>query len=237
MNQSPNPSGSYPSTAADLYDEGLRSYMLKIYNHMVAGLAVTGLVAFWLASSPETMAAIIGSWLVFPAIFAPFLGVFLISFGVRSMSASAVTTIFYIWCASFGISMSFVAVQYSGADIARAFFITSGAFAALCAYGYTTRTPLSGMAAFLVVGLFGIVLSSIVNLFLGSSALEFAISAASVVVFGGLAAWDTQKLKENYNAADDAESSSKLAILGAVDLYLDFLNLFLAILRLMGNKK
>lgn len=223
------------AAAAD-YDAGLRSFMLGVYNHMMAGLGVTGIVAFMVAASPDMMAAIHGSPLKWVVMLAPLAGVLVLSFGIHRMSLSTARTVFYGYAGAMGLSLSYIAAAYAGADLARAFFITAGAFAGLSLYGYTTRRDLTAMGAFLVIGLVGLILASVVNLFVGSTALEFALSVISVLIFGGLTAWDTQKLKESYAAGRGAEDSGKLALMGALSLYLDFINLFISILRLTSSR-
>ncbi len=224
-------------TAALDIDVGLRQYMLRVYNYMTAGLALTGVVAYLTASSPTVMQAVFGTPLMWVAVFAPVALVFFMSFRIHKMSFATAQTVFWIYAALNGVAFASIFLAYTGTSIARVFFITAGTFAAVSLYGYTTKRDLTGFGSFLFMGLIGIVIASIVNLFLASSALAFAVSVIGVLVFTGLTAYDTQKIKEWYAAGDDAESMGKKAIFGALNLYLDFINLFLMLLRLFGNRE
>ncbi|TCT11848.1 hypothetical protein EDC22_103161 [Tepidamorphus gemmatus] len=228
-----------------VYDEGLRAYMLQVYNYMAIGLAVTGLVAFGAFSMAIDATgqltafgeAIYVSALKWVIIFAPLAMVFLLSARIGSMSQSGAQMAFWVFAALMGLSLSSIFLVFTGTSIARVFFITAASFGALSLYGYTTKKDLSGWGSFLFMGLIGIIIASIVNLFIGSSALQFAVSVIGVLVFAGLTAYDTQQIKEMYDANDDGTVSGRKAIMGALRLYLDFINLFVMLLQLFGNRE
>jgi FtsH-binding integral membrane protein len=200
-------------------------------------LALTGIIAYLVAQSPDMVHAIFGTPLSFIVMLAP-LGLALwLSFGLRSMSAGTAQVVFWIYAAAMGLSLSFIFLVYTDVSIARTFFITAGTFAAMSLWGYTTKRDLTGMGHFLIMVLFGIIISSVVNIFLPSTGLPFAISMIGVLLFTGLTAYDTQKIKFMYNQAWSADSQQKLAIIGALNLYLDFINLFMYLLRFMGNRR
>ena len=218
-------------------DVGLRRYMLSVYNYMAGGLAVSGLIAYLVASSPTLLRAVWGSGLMWVVMLAPVALVFFFSFRIQKMSFGAAQLTYWIYAALMGLSLSFIFLAYTGTSIARVFFITAGTFAAMSLYGYTTRRDLTGMGSFLFMGLIGIILAGLVNIFIQSTALQFAISVIGVIVFVGLTAYDTQKIKEWYVANDDGATMGKKAIFGALNLYLDFINLFLMLLRLFGSSR
>ena len=217
-------------------DEGLRAYMLRVYNYMTIGLVVTGLVALLTASSPAAMNAIYGTPLKWLVMLAPLGFVMFLSFGIHRMSFMTAQAVFWVFCTVMGVSLSYIFMVYTGGSIARVFFITAGAFAGLSLFAYTTKKDLSGMGTFLFMGLIGIIIASVVNIFLASSALHFAISVIGVLVFSGLTAYDTQNIKNEYSEFHDQETAGKLAIMGSLRLYLDFINLFIMLLRLFGNR-
>ncbi len=217
-------------------DAGLREYMLRVYNYMAGGLAITGVVAYAAAASGLTQ-QMIHSGLFLLVVFAPLALVFFLSFRINSMSLGAAQGSFWGYAGLMGLSLSTVFLAYTGASIAQTFFITASTFLAMSLYGYTTRRDLTGMGSFLMMGLFGIIIASIVGIFLHSAALQFAISIIGVIVFTGLTAWDTQRIKEMYWQGDGTAVAGKKAIMGALTLYLDFVNLFLMLLRLMGNQR
>lgn len=226
------------------YDVGLRQYMLGVYNRMVAALALTGVVAFGttlLAVQDGALtpfgAAIYASPLKWLVMLAPIGMVFLLSARVKSMSLGGAQVAFYAFAAMMGLSLSSIFLVYTGESVARVFFITAAAFGGLSLYGYTTKRDLSGMGSFLIMGLFGIIIASVVNIFLGSTALQFAISVIGVLVFAGLTAYDTQRIKEMYSELDQSDVAGKKAIMGALSLYLDFINLFIMLLHLFGNRE
>jgi FtsH-binding integral membrane protein len=218
-------------------DQALRAYMLQVYNLMASGLLLSGIVAVVVAQSPAMMSAIFGSGLGIVAMLAP-IGILLaMSFGASRMSASALSMLYWVFVASFGLSLAAVFQIYTATSIVRVFFITAGTFGAMSLYGYTTQRDLTGWGSFLFMGLIGIIIASVVNIFLGSSALQFFVSVASVLVFTGLTAYDTQRIKVDFYEGDAAEVQSKKAIFGAVSLYLNFLNLFMALLQLIGTRR
>lgn len=223
--------------AIERIDEGLRAYMLAIYNYMGLGLAITGLTAFVVATTPALWQPIFGTPLKWLVMLAPLGFVFFLSARVHHMSVSAAQLTFWAFAVVMGLSMASIFLVFTGQSIARVFFITAGTFGAVSLYGYTTKRDLSQFGSFLIMGLIGIVIASLVNLFLGSSALQFAISVIGVLVFTGLTAWDTQRLKEEYVASMSGEMVAKQAIMGALSLYLNFINLFMMLLQLFGQNR
>ena len=217
-------------------DAGLRQYMLSIYNYMTVALVITGLVAFGVSQSPAAMQAIFGTPLKWIVMLAPLGFVFLFSARIHAMTPSTAQMVFWAFAATMGLSMASIFLVFTGTSIARVFFITAATFGATSLYGYTTRTDLSKFGSFLFMGLIGIVLASLVNIFIGSSALQFAISVIGVLLFTGLTAYDTQRLKELYADSYDRDSLSRIAIMGALQLYLDFINLFTFLLQLLGQR-
>jgi len=224
------------AAVADI-DVGLRQYMLKVYNFMTGGLVLTGLVAYGVAGSPTILRAIYGTPLQWVVMLAPIGFAMLFGFRIQKMRASTAQMLYWAFAAVMGLSLSYIFLAYTGASVARVFFITAGTFAGMSLYGYTTKRDLAGIGSFMMMGLIGIILAMLVNLFLHSSALQFAISVIGVIVFVGLTAWDTQRIKEMYAAGDGAEIGTKKAILGAFQLYLDFINLFVMLLQLLGNRR
>ncbi|HJP20759.1 MAG: Bax inhibitor-1/YccA family protein [Alphaproteobacteria bacterium] len=227
--------GSSPIDAA--VDEGLRAYMLRVYNYMASALALSGVVALAVSSSDSLVALIFGSPLQWVVILAPLGLVFFLSARVNKMSASAAQTTFWIFAGLMGVSLASIFLVYTPVSIVRVFFITAGTFGAMSFYGYTTKKDLSGWGSFLFMGLIGIIIASVVNIFLASSALHFAISVIGVLIFVGLTAYDTQKIRNNYLEADGHEVATKKAVMGALTLYLDFINLMLMLLRLFGERR
>lgn len=229
------------SPSAAMIDEGLRAYMLKVYNLMAMGLALTGVAAYatyqLAVSSPAFAQAIYGSPLRWVVMLAPLAMVFFLSFRIHKMSVSTAQMTFWAYSAIMGVSLSSIFMIYTGGSIVQTFFVTAASFGALSLYGYTTKRNLSAMGSFLIMGLFGLIIASLVNLFLASSALDFAISVIGVFLFAGLTAWDTQQIKESYFEADSAETAGRKAIMGALSLYLDFVNMFLFLLRFLGNRE
>ncbi|MDR3515138.1 MAG: Bax inhibitor-1/YccA family protein [Azospirillaceae bacterium] len=220
-----------------LYDEGLRQFMLRVYNYMAIGLVLTGFVAFFVASSPALYVPLFTTPLKWVVMLAPIAFVFFLSARVATLSPGTTQVLFWVFSGLMGLSLSTIFLVYTGGSIARVFFITAATFAATSLYGYTTRQDLTRMGSFLFMGLIGIVIAGVVNIFIGSTALQFAISVIGVVVFTGLTAWDTQQIKETYDEAWGQEAVSKLAIMGALRLYLDFINLFISLLQLVGDQR
>ena len=217
-------------------DEGLRAYMLRVYNYMVTGLALTGVIAYIVASTPVVFNAIFGSGLHWVVILAPLGLVIFLSARIHKMSAATAQISYWIFAAMMGLSLASVFVVYTGESVARVFFITSATFAAMSLYGYTTKRDLTALGSFLMMGLIGIVIAMVVNFFIGSTMVQFVISVLGVLIFVGLTAYDTQKIKQMYNEMDGSETAGKKAIMGALRLYLDFINLFLMLLHLFGNR-
>merc|ERR1711939_560203 len=231
-------------------DEGLRAYMLKVYNYMATGVLLTGIIALFSfkmsvvtdASGTISGFTSIGNALFFSGLkwivmLAPLGVVFYMSFGINKMSSTKAQTVFWIFASLMGLSLSWILLVYTGVSVARVFFITSATFGAMSIYGYTTKRDLTKFGSFLMMGLIGIIIASLVNIFLKSSMMYFVISIIGVLVFVGLTAYDTQKIKNMYLASDTVEISGKKAIMGALTLYLDFINLFIMLLRLFGQRR
>lgn len=232
---------SQVGTRADAgIDEGLRAYMLKVYNLMAIALVVTGAVAYGTASLATTNPAfaqlLYASPLRWVIMLAPLAFIFFFSFRIDRMSVSAAQMTFWAFAAIMGLSLSSIFLVFTGASITQTFFVTAAAFGALSLFGYTTRRDLTAMGSFLIMGVFGIIIAMLVNLFLQSSALQFAISAIGVLVFAGLTAYDTQKIKESYYEGDVAVMGRN-AIMGALTLYLDFVNMFSFLLNFLGDRE
>jgi FtsH-binding integral membrane protein len=218
------------------YDLGLRRYMLSVYNYMASGLVLTGIVA-WLGADSGVYQQIAHTPLLYVVLLAPIALVWLLAARIHTMSLGAAQLTFWIYAALMGLSLSAIFLVYTGTSIAETFFITAATFLGMSLYGYTTRTDLSKMGSFLVMGLFGIIIAGLVNIFIGSTALQFAISVIGVLVFTGLTAWDTQRIKEQYDAASAGEVVARTALLGALMLYLDFVNLFMFLLQFLGQRR
>ncbi|MBW9114361.1 Bax inhibitor-1/YccA family protein [Rhizobium cauense] len=228
----------------EMIDQGLRSYMLRVYNLMALGLAITGVAAylgfnFAVQDGQLTQFGVLlfQSPLRWVVILAPLAAVFFLSFRINRMSVAAAQTTFWVYAALVGLSLASIFLVYTQSSITQTFFVTAAAFGALSLYGYTTKRDLSAMGSFLIMGLFGLIIASIVNIFLASSALQFAVSVIGVLIFSGLTAYDTQRIKELYYEADGAEVAGRKAIMGALTLYLDFINLFMFLLQFMGDRK
>lgn len=218
------------------YDEGLRAFMMGIYNYMALALAVTGGVAY-LTYASGLLAMMVGSPVMWVVMLAPLGFILALSFGVNRMSVSTLQMTFWGFAVVMGLSMSSIFAVFTGASIARTFFVTAGAFAALSLYGYTTKRDLSAMGKFLFMALIGLLLAMIVNLFVASSGMQMMISVGGVLIFAGLTAYDTQRLKETYSASYDSVAMAKLSIMGALSLYLDFINMFQFLLHFLGNRE
>lgn len=237
-------------------DEGLRAYMLRVYNLMALGLVITGAAALgtaMFATTTDPAAAVTTlangkmlnafgysiyfSPLKWVIMLAPLAAVFFLSSQVHKLSVSTAQTVFWAFSGLMGLSLSSIFLIYTPASITQTFFVTAAAFGSLSLYGYTTRRDLTAMGSFLIMGLFGLILAMLVNLFLKSSALDFAVSAIGVLIFAGLTAFDTQKIKEMYFEGDETMVAGRKAVMGALTLYLDFINLFLFLLRFLGNRE
>ncbi|RWH76821.1 MAG: Bax inhibitor-1/YccA family protein [Mesorhizobium sp.] len=223
--------------AGAVYDEGLRQHMLRVYNYMGVGLVVTGVIAFVVASTPALYVPIFSTPLKWVVMLAPLAFVLLFSFRIQTMSAAGAQAMFWAFCAVMGLSLASVFLVFTGTSIARTFFIAATMFGATSLYGYTTKRDLTQFSSFLIMGLIGVVIASIVNIFLGSTALQFAISVIGIAVFIGLTAWDTQTIKEQFAENFGAESQQKLAVFGAFSLYLNFINIFQLLLNFTGERE
>ena len=230
-------------------DAGLRAHMIRVYNYMMAGLAATGLVAWFTFSAAVTQTAsgslaltpfgqaIFSGPLMWILVLAPLALVFVISFGINRLSAGAALALFFVYAGLLGVSLSSIFLVYTHQSITQVFFITAATFGAMSLWGYTTQRDLTGMGSFLFMGLIGIIIASLVNIFLHSSGLNWVISVLGVLIFTGLTAYDTQKIKEMYDVMDDGTIAGRKAVMGALSLYLDFINLFLMLLRLFGDRR
>ena len=218
-------------------DEGLRAYMLKVYNYMGTALLLSGIVAYAVAHTPALMQVIFGTPLMWVVMLAPLGMVFFLSARIEKMNFATAQTTFWIFAALMGASLASIFVIYTQTSIVRVFMITAVTFGAMSLWGYTTKRDLSGMGSFLMMGLIGIIVASLVNLFIQSSMMHWVISVIGVLVFTGLTAYDTQKIKEMYLASDGQVVMGKKAIMGALKLYLDFINLFIMLLHLFGNRE
>ncbi|HPF47414.1 MAG TPA: Bax inhibitor-1/YccA family protein [Emcibacteraceae bacterium] len=232
-----------PAQKAEI-DEGLRAYMLTVYNYMASALALTGLAAYVTANTPALLnlfysvqgGMLAPTMLGYIVMFSPLAFVLALSFGVNRMQASTMQMVFWGFSVVMGLSLSNILLMYTGASVAKTFFVTAAAFGSLSLYGYTTKKNLSGFGSFLIMGLFGLIIASVVNMFMQSTMMEFVISVIGVLIFAGLTAYDTQRIKLMYLESDHSEIASKKAIMGALSLYLDFINMFLYLLRFMGNR-
>jgi FtsH-binding integral membrane protein len=238
------------TTATATYDAGLRAHMLRVYNYMTGALAVTGLVAYAVANTPALLnlffhevitasgSGYAPTMLGYLVAFAPIGLVLLFSFRLHAMSLGAAQTVFWSYAALLGASLSTIVLFYTTASVATAFFVTAAAFGSMSLYGYTTGRDLTGIGSFLFMGLIGLVVASLVNIFLQSAAINFMVSVLGVVIFTGLTAWHTQSIKqEYYMVGGDSTMAGKAAIRGALLLYMDFINIFLSLLRLMGSRR
>ena len=230
-------------------DVGLRAYMLRVYNYMAAGVALTGVVA-WLIFNAAVQTSASGQLVLTsfgqtiyggPVMIVLFLGtlgiVFFLSFRINRLQTGTALALFMLYAGLLGVMLSSIFLTYTHGSIARTFFISAASFGALSLYGYTTQRDLSPIGSFLVMGLFGLILAMVVNIFLKSTGLDFAISAVGVLIFAGLTAWDTQRIKEMYSVNDDGTVAGRKAVMGALTLYLDFINLFLFMLRFLGDRR
>ena len=247
-----NPNYTQPRTVGraevGVVDQGLRAYMLRVYNYMGLGVAITGMVAYMTYAMSVVQseaglqltsfgAFIFTSPFKWVVIFAPLALVFFLSARINSMSLAGAQIAFWVFAALMGLSIASIFLVYAHASIARVFFITAASFGALSLFGYTTGRDLSGWGSFLFMGLIGIIIASLVNLFVASTALQFAVSVIGVLIFAGLTAYDTQQIKEMYSVNDDGSVAGRKAVMGALRLYLDFINLFMMLLQLFGNRR
>ncbi len=244
------PGASRATAASAALDEGLRTYMLRVYNWMASGLLLTGIIA-WVIANTSAINAFYplvatpygmhrtASALALASIFAPLGFVLVLSFGINRLSTRTAQTLFWLFCATMGASITNIFLVYTGTSIARTFFITAGTFAGMSIWGYTTRADLSRWGSFLMMGLFGVIIASVVNIFVHSTGLQFVISVAGVLVFVGLTAYDTQRIKATYVQfayAEGPEQAAKRSVYDALSLYLNFINLFMLLLQLTGSR-
>ncbi len=218
-------------------DEGLRSFMVRVYMYMALGLSLTAMVAYYVASTPALIKALVVPPMGYVFMFAPLGVVLFLSFRLDRIAASTAQMLFWAYAGLMGISLSMIFLIYTSASIAKIFFVSASLFGSMSLYGYTTQRDLTSMGSFLTMGLWGIILASLVNIFLKSGPMEMVISIIAVLVFTGLTAYDTQTIKEIYMNSDDQDVATKKAVFGALQLYLDFVNIFLSLLRLFGERR
>jgi uncharacterized protein len=222
-------------TQSAAYDAGLRSYMLSVYNYMASGVLLTGIVALFAANSGFTQ-SLAGSPLMWVIILAPLAFILVMNFGINKLSTGALQACFWGFATVMGLSMSTIFLVYTGTSIAQTFFATAAAFAGLSLYGYTTKKDLSGMGTFLIMGVVGLLVAMIINIFLQSGTMALVISAVGVLIFAGLTAYDTQRIKSLYAYVAGTDMMGKTVIMGALSLYLDFVNMFQFLLSFMGSR-
>jgi FtsH-binding integral membrane protein len=249
FNRNPAVRGGFGADRAAAIDAGLRAYMIRVYNYMAIGVALTGLVAWLTFNAAVTEGAggalaltsfgqtVFGSPLKWVLMLAPIAMVFFISFRIDRLEAGTARMLFFAFAALMGLSMSVIFLVFTQTSITRVFFISAATFGALSLYGYTTKRDLSAMGSFLFMGLIGIIIASLVNIFLASTMMQFIISVVGVLVFAGLTAYDTQKIKEMFDPMDDGTIAGRKAVMGALSLYLDFINLFQMLLQLLGDRR
>ena len=235
------------SAATTAIDAGLRAYMLQVYNYMLGALALTGATAWAIANIPSVAAVFFAvnpatnaiglTVLGMVGVFAPLAFVLFLSFRIQQMSLATAQITFWLYAGVMGISIASILFIFTGESVARVFFITAATFGAMSLWGYTTKRDLSGMGSFLFMGLIGIIIASVVNMFLLSSMVQWVVSILGVIIFTGLTAYDTQRIKESYVASDDGTAAGKKAVMGALRLYLDFINLFMMLMQLLGNRR
>lgn len=218
-------------------DQGLRAHMLRVYNYMASAVALSGIVAALIASSPTMTALIFGTPLKWVFMLAPLGFVLVLSWKFDTMSKTAVQALFWAYAACIGVSFAAILLVFTGASVARAFFISAAMFAGMSLYGYTTKADLTKFSTFLIMGVIGIFIAMIVNMFIGSSALQFAISVIGVLVFCGLTAWDTQRIKDTYVEYAGTEIEDKLTVMNSLNLYMNFIMIFQFLLHLTGQKE
>ncbi len=229
---------SHNAQAQAEFDAGLRAHMLRVYNYMASGVALTGIVAYVVANTPAVFNLVFGTGLYWILLFAPIAFFLFMGFKIDKIRATTAQTLFWTFCAAMGLSMSIFFVAFTGASIARAFFITAGMFAGMSLYGYTTKRDLAGLGSFLMMGVVGVLIAAVVNMFwLQDAGLQFAISVIVVLIFTGLTAYDTQRIKLEYAEHHDGETATKLAVMGALRLYWNFIVMFQYILMLFGNRE
>jgi FtsH-binding integral membrane protein len=224
------------TTSATSYDAGLRDHMVRVYNYMAGGLAITGILA-WIVANTALAGIIFGTPLRWLVVLAPLGFVMFMQIKMQTLSVNALRATFWAFCVTMGLSMGSIFLIYTHESIARTFFITAGTFGVMSLYGYTTKKDLTGFGGFLMMGLMGLIIAGLVNMFLMSSMLSWVSSVIGVFIFTGLTAWDTQRIKELYSASWGGEANQKLSIFGALRLYMDFINIFVSLLRLTGDRR
>jgi FtsH-binding integral membrane protein len=233
------------AATADI-DVGLRAYMLQVYNYMLGALALTGVVAWAIANTSlaslffavNPVTHVYGlTVLGMVGIFAPLAFVLFLSFRIQTMSLITAQITFWLYAGVMGVSIASILFAFTGESVARVFFITAATFGAMSLWGYTTKRDLSGWGSFLFMGLIGIIIASVVNMFIASTMVQWVVSIIGVLIFTGLTAYDTQRIKESYVASDDGTVAGKKAVMGALRLYLDFINLFMMLMQLLGNRR
>ncbi|WP_420145099.1 Bax inhibitor-1 family protein [Sphingobium sp.] len=230
--------GNATAARGEAFDAGLRRYMLSVYNYMASGVLLTGIVALLFASSGLAYQVLAGPGILkYVIMFAPLAFVMVLSFGVHRLSTATTQMLYWAYAAVMGLSLSSIFLVYTGTSIAQTFFATAAAFAGLSLFGYTTKKDLSGFGTFLIMGVVGLLVASLINLFLKSSAMDLVISGVGVLLFAGLTAYDTQKIKSIYAHVAGTDMMGKSVVMGALNLYLDFINMFLFLLRFMGGNR
>lgn len=231
------PLGAAAGTQSAAFDAGLRSYMLSVYNYMASGVLLTGIVALLFARSGYAQSIMMSPGILkYVIMFAPLGFVLALSFGINRMSTATAQATYWAYAAVMGLSLSTIFLVYTGTSIAQTFFATAGAFAGLSLWGYTTKKDLSGFGTFLIMGVVGLLVASIINIFMQSGPFQLVISALGVLIFAGLTAYDTQKIKSMYSYVSGTEMVGKSVVMGALQLYLDFINMFVFLLRMFGSR-
>jgi len=228
---------SHSSARTASMDVGLRTYMISVYNYMAMGLGFTGLVSYLVAGQPGLMQAIFSGPQAYIVMFAPLILLMVIGAKLQKLSFAKVQALFWIFAGLMGLSLSSIFMVYELGSIAKTFFITASMFGAMSIYGYTTQRDLTSMGSFLYMGVIGLIIASVVNMFMQSGTMQYVLSMFSVLIFTGLTAYDTQTIKSYYNPSESKENLGKIAIYGAIQLYIDFINIFLALLQLFGNRR
>jgi FtsH-binding integral membrane protein len=238
QNRSRQASFAGSNASSKTFDAGLRDYMIKVYNFMGLALVFSGLIAIAVSSSPTMMKVLFGTQLRYLIMFAPIAFILFFSFKINSMSAAATKNCLWLFSGLMGLSLSSIFIIYTNASIARIFFITASVFGAMSLYGYTTKKDLTNLGSFLMMGLFAVIIASLVNIFMKSGALQFILSILSTLIFVGLTAYDVQKIKQNYYyCSGNDELIAKASALGALNLYMDFINIFIHLLQIFGNRR
>jgi hypothetical protein len=227
----------YRTTSRAAIDEGLRAFMVKVYGYMALGLTITGTIAFMLLENEPLMHSLASTPLIYVFMFAPLGVVMYLSLRIEKIQPATAQMMFWIYATLMGVSMAFILLPYTRVSIANIFFISASLFGSMSIFGYTTQRDLTSMGSFMIMGVWGILLASIINMFMQNSAFQLLISVVTVLVFTGLTAYDTQNIKEIYLSSDSEEIATKKAVIGALQLYLDFVNIFISLLRIFGDRR